>query len=476
MALTAAQIHGFSELFLKKGYDGRRTTPPFHKEMWEMCCSSEKQVAIAAPRSHAKSTAITHAYTLANIVFREKRHIVIVSATEALSVAFLGDIKNELLENQDLRDEFGFQRLLKESETEIVGAFEDGFHFRIVAKGSGQRPRGLKWRNTRPDLIVCDDLEDDEQILNKERRDKLKKWFKGALVPALSKTGVIRVVGTVLHFDSLLESLLNSRAWLSKRYRAHNEDFSFILWPEQWSEADLRAKRQELTDDGTPELYAQEYLNHPIDESTAFFKRGDIVPISNEDENLSYYFGIDLAVSTAQRADFTVIAVVGVNPTGRIKVVDIRRGRWDPLTTIEELFSAYQRYSPETIVIERGAIEKAIGPFLYAEMNKRGVFMNLRPETPTKDKISRAHSLQARMRAGGVEFDKEADWYPELEEEFLRFPRGKHDDIVDAVSWIGLVLDKLVEAPTNQELEDEEWEELFADEVFSIGRSAYTGY
>lgn len=441
-----------------------------------MCCSENRQVAIAAPRGHAKSTAITHAYVLANVLFREKKHVVIVSATEAQSVNFLGDIKNELVENEDLRELFGVKKITKDSETDVRVQFDDGEQFRIIAKGSEQKLRGLKWRNIRPDLIVGDDLEDDEQVLNKERRDKFKRWFFGALVPAVSSTGTIRVVGTVLHFDSLLENLMTNSAWHTKRYRAHNEDFSFILWPELWSEERLRAKRQELTDMGIPEAYAQEYLNHPIDEKTSFFNRGDLIDISNKDENLTYYFGVDLAVSQAQRADFTAIVVVGVSPSGKLKVVDVRRGRWDALQTIDELFEAYQRYNPETVVIERGAIEKAIGPFLYAEMNKRGVFINLRPETPTKDKMSRARSIQARMRAGGVEFDKDAHWYPDLEEEITRFPMGKHDDQVDALSWIGLVLDKLIEASTSQELEDEEWEELFADEMFSFGRNTYTGY
>ena len=50
MALTAAQIHGLSESLLKRNYDGSKPTPPFHKEMWEMCCSESPQVAIAAPR------------------------------------------------------------------------------------------------------------------------------------------------------------------------------------------------------------------------------------------------------------------------------------------------------------------------------------------------------------------------------------------------------------------------------------------
>jgi len=476
MALTAAQIHGLSESLLKKNYDDPKPTPPFHHEMWDLCCSDAKQVAIAAPRGHSKSTTITHAYVLANVLFREKKHVIIVSATEAQSVNFLGDIKNELIENEDLRELFDVRKIVKDSETDVRVQFGDGTQFRILAKGSEQKLRGLKWRNTRPDLIVGDDLEDDEQVLNKERRDKFKRWFFGALVPAISSSGTIRVVGTILHFDSLLENLMTNKAWVSKRYRAHNEDFSFILWPELWSRERLEAKRQELTDMGIPESYAQEYLNYPIDESTSFFNRGDFIEVKDRYENLTYYFGVDLAVSTAQRADFTAIAIVGVSPTGKIKLVDVRRGRWDALQTIDELFEAHQRYNPEVVVVERGAIEKAIGPFLYAEMNKRGVFINLRPETPTKDKMSRARGMQARMRAGGVEVDKDAYWYPDFEEEMLRFPRGRNDDQVDAFSWIGLLLDKLIEASTPQELEDEEWEEMWADEMYSFGRSSYTGY
>jgi len=476
MALTAAQVHGLSESLLKRGYDNPKPTPPFHKEMWELCCSEAKQVAIAAPRGHSKSTAITHAYVLANVLFRERQFVIIVSATESQSVLFLNDIKNEIINNEDLRELFGVQKLIKDSETDIIVQFDDGHQFRILAKGSEQKLRGLKWMGKRPDLVVGDDLEDDEQVLNKERREKFRNWFFGALVPCLSDTGIVRIVGTILHFDSLLENLLHNSAWISKRYRAHNEDFSFILWPEQWPEERLKAKRQEYVDIGYSEGYSQEYLNHPIDESTSFFKRDDFLPIKTWDENLTYYFGVDLAVSTAQKSDFTVIAVVGVNPEGKLRVVDVRKGRWDALQTIDELFSAHQRYNPELVVIERGAIEKAIGPFLYAEMNKRGVYMSLRPETPTKDKSSRARSLQARMRAGGVEFDMKAEWYPELEHEILRFPKGKHDDQVDALSWIGLVLDKLIEAPTYAEMEDEEWETEFADEMFSFGRNEYTGY
>jgi phage terminase large subunit-like protein len=95
---------------------------------------------------------------------------------------------------------------------------------------------------------------------------------------------------------------------------------------------------------------------------------------------------------------------------------------------------------------------------------------------PTKDKQTRARSFQARLRAGGVRFDKDADWYPTLEDEMVRFPRDKHDDQVDALSWIGLTLDKLQEAPTPVELAEEEWEEMEQTTYESQGRSWATGY
>jgi Phage-related terminase len=138
------------------------------------------------------------------------------------------------------------------------------------------------------------------------------------------------------------------------------------------------------------------------------------------------------------------------------------------------MFSVQQRYEPELFGMEKGMIERSLGPFLRAEMIKRGVYINIHYLPPTKDKQARARSLQARMRAGGVRFDKSADWYPALEQEMLRFPRDRHDDQVDALSWIGLMLDLFEEAPTKEELEEQEYEEMVNE--FPSGRSAVCGY
>ena len=82
------------------------------------------------------------------------------------------------------------------------------------------------------------------------------------------------------------------------------------------------------------------------------------------------------------------------------------------------------------------------------------------------------------MRAGGVKFDKGADWYQTLEDECLTFPRARHDDQVDALAYLGLLIDRIIEAPTKDELEEEaylqELHETGSD--LDSGRNDTTGY
>jgi predicted phage terminase large subunit-like protein len=494
--LDAATVNGFVGSLLHRKFDRAVATPSCHLEWWDLACSDEEYIAIAAPRNHAKSTSITFSWLLAALLFRQHSFAVIVSDTETQASLFLGEIKNELIENEDLIALFGVKKFNKLSETDIVVEMNDGHRFKVMAKGSEQKLRGLKWANKRPDLILCDDLENDEITNSAERRDKFRRWFYGALLPAKSDRGKVVVVGTILHMDSLLERLMpvtgskytvydglrmystKKGLWKAVKYKAHNEDYSKILWPERFSKEKLKSIRQGYLDQGMPDMYSQEYLNYPIDESNAYFRREDFIAQNENDkrEHLEFYAAADFAVSTRERSDYTVIAVVGIDQHGTLHVIDIRRGRWDAQDVINEIFSVHRRYRPKLFTVEAGVILKSIGPFLNEAQVKSGTFININPMVPTKDKQTRARSFQARLRAGGVRFDKDADWYPTLEDEMVRFPRDKHDDQVDALSWIGLTLDKLQEAPTPVELAEEEWEEMEQTTYESQGRSWATGY
>ena len=124
--LTSEQIYAFSQAFLVSRYDAPVKTPILHREMWDICCLPDPYVALAAPREHAKSTAITHAFCLANVLFRESRYVLIMSDTQEQAALFLADIKLELQENEELIEMFGFKRFWKDSVTDIICEMEDG--------------------------------------------------------------------------------------------------------------------------------------------------------------------------------------------------------------------------------------------------------------------------------------------------------------------------------------------------------------
>lgn len=496
--LTAELIYGFTNALLAPKFHDSVATPDFHLELWRLMCSDNRLVAAAAPRAHAKSTAITLAYTAAMICFKQVNHIMIVSDTEGQAVNFLENLKAEFIENDDLRSLFGVtNKLIKDSATEFIIQFRDGTFTRVIAKGSEQKIRGTLWRNTRPDLIVGDDLENDEIVMNEERRNKFKRWFYGALIPACSKDGKIRVVGTILHLDSLLENLMPELGakttkvdtlkqtsevlkggWLSIRYKAHNEDFSELLWPEQYDRAFFEEKRNGFIEIGFPEGYSQEYLNYPIDESTAYFKSKDFTPIDEDSQPEDFYIAADLAISQKDSAAYSVFAVCGMTADGRLRVRDIIRFRGDSLKIIDTIFELHLKYRPEMFFIEQENIARTLGPILNKEMEQRGLYPHIEPMTASQDKIKRARALQARMRSGMVEFDIEQDWFPVLQQEMLHFPRGKYMDQVDALAWIALGLDLTYQAPTNEELEEEEYQQELEDtsDYMMWGASSITGY
>lgn len=477
--LDAELMEGFVRTFLFERFDSPKATPRFHKELWQLCCANSPFVAVAAPRGHAKSSAGTLAFALAAVCFGFKDFVMIVSATEKQAVDHLQDIKVQLTENEALIEAFKIHGFSKDNEAEIVCHVGERI-FKIVGKGAGQKLRGIKWRNKRPNLVLVDDLEEDEQVRSKERRESLSNWFTSALLPIGSDECIFRVFGTILHEASLLQGLLKDSTWLSRVYRAHAafDDFSNILWPEKFSEQRLRVIRDQFINKHNSSGYAQEMLNIPMAETDRYFRPEWFIALREEDRGLPmrFYSAVDFAISQSERADRTAIVTVGILEDGRMVFVDCRAGRWDALEIIEQMFEVHTTFQPELFIAEEGAIKKSLGPFLNAEMLKTGIYINVVGRTPTKDKQSRARSLQARFRAGGVLCDKEAEWYSDFYEEMCTFPRGEHDDRVDAAAWIGLELASVTPSDSLAETEDEDyaWEE-FKSQLFQ-GRCATTGY
>lgn len=484
--LTAARIEAFAGMYLSPLYDEAAPTPDFHRECWDLYCGPAPAVAIAAPRGHAKSTALTHVYGLANVLFRVEPHVLLLSATEELAMGHLTDIAAELRENDDIRSDFGVRNFETDSKGEIIVKCDDGYLFRILARGSGQKLRGLKWRGRRPGLIIGDDLEEDEQVESADRREKFRRWVMRAVIPLLRRGGKMRWHGTILHEAAMLSNLMKDPAWTTRLYKAHAgfDDFTDILWPEQFDEARLREIRQRYIGQNDAPGYSQEYLNDPLDNSDAYLRRDDFLPMKPEDHEVDKKISAawDFAVSQAARADNTSCTVGGKDIRNLLHIVDQRKGKWDALQIIDEMFMVQIAWDPETHWVEDGVIWKSLAPMVHKEMQERDIWMNIVPLPSVKDKATRGRIFQRRHRGHGMRFDKDASWYPDYEFELLRFTenaKALRDDQFDSTS----LLCRGFETKADLE-EDDFWgeeEEEFDRESRRYakkadGRSSVTGY
>lgn len=503
--LTAAIVEGFATSCLTKYYDDASQFADFHREWWGLCCSDDKFVAICAPRGHSKSTTITITYTLAEVLFRQRKYVLIVADTEAQASLFLGQIKQILYDSSEIHQLFGLQmgskgvEFIKDTETDIIVKFQDQTQFRIVAKGAEQKLRGMLWNGQRPDLIVIDDLMNEELVANKDRRDKLRRWVYGSLIPCRSEKGIIRFVGTPMNLDDPLEALMpkeNAKTtiiedlktystkkigmWRSVKYRAHNFDYSAILWKERKTKAFFEELRNDFQEQGIPEVYACEYLCNPVDDSIRYFRKGDFLHMTEEDrkKNKTYYITADLAISQKDRADYTAIVVGGMDSNGQLHIVNVIRERLSGDEIVATLLAMQRIYNPLAVGIEDTQISKAIGPYLNRAMMEENTYMNVTMLKPHRqDKMQRARSIQARMRASMVKFDKQADWWLTFEDECMSFPRARHDDVVDALAYQGILIDSMSEGMTETEIEEDEYEREYAESGHNDhGRSEITGY
>ncbi len=484
--INAGLIESFSGTFLSPRYDDPKATPAFHREAWTLYSSPEKQVGCIAPRDHAKSTSLTFDYILAEVLFRTSDYVILIGSTEDKAAEQLSNISEELSGNADLRLQFGIKGFESEQKTDIIVVMNDGHRFRILARGAEQKIRGAMWNGKRPNLIVCDDMEDDEQVMNKDRRLKFRQWFFRAAKQALSKRGKIRIHGTILHEDSLLARLRKNKMWKMLFFKAHRSynDFSDLLWPERWTEQDLRDRRTEFEEDGDSGGYSQEFLNTPLDNAAAFLRKQDFLPMSAEDKEIQkkLFCGVDFAISKKDAANQTSFTVAGNCPRNLTHHVYNEAGRWDALEICDKFFEIDARFDHkiEAFFVEDGQIWLGLKSIIEREMQRRNRWLVIVPLKSITDKGVRGKVYQKKHRAGACRYDRDAEWYPSYEAELLTFTGvsdAKADDRFDSTS----ILHRGMEDYGDLDEEDFKPDELLEEEFESHRlrhheRASVTGY
>jgi len=399
----------------------------FHWELFQMVQQEKigKRIAIAAPRGHAKSTILSLIFPLWCIIAEKKCFIIIVSDTISQAVLHLSAIINELEQNEKLREDFG-NLVGKEKWTEAEILTTNGI--RTVAKGTGSKLRGLRNFAVRPDLIICDDLENDELVSTLEQRKKIYRWFTRALINTMDSEGDIVVIGTIIHYDSLLTKLLKKSGWESRIYRAIQDDRT-PLWPDKWDLQILQQRKQEI---GTL-AFNCEYMNNPADPDTQifqpqwfrFYQPGDI-----ENLDLSIYGALDPALSQHERADYSAFITIGIAEDSRIFVLDADLCRLSPRAVIEKLFNKFCRFHHLLIALETVAFQDVLRRWIEDLSSEQKLYLPIKEIKQFSDKIRRITRLSPLFERGIIYLRKEQHI---LLEQLEHFPRTAHDDGPDAL-------------------------------------------
>ena len=488
--LAAFDLAYFGRAYLPHYFT--RKSPAFHEELDELWSSGVmkgknpfrdakeiarldgSQQAIAAPRGHAKTTNFTFKDTLHAVLYQYKHYPILLSDSSEQAEGFLDDIKTELEDNPHILEDFG---ILKGDKVWRSSVILTKTGIKLEAIGSGKKIRGRRHRNWRPDLLVLDDIENDENVNTPEQRKKLKSWFYKAVSKAGDTYTDIMYIGTILHYDSLLSRVLVNPTYRTKKYRAV---LSFAtntaLW-EEWEriytnlfdedhEANawtfFQANEKEMLD-GTQVLWEEKnpyykLMQKRLSEGEASFNselQNDPIDPENADfseEWLDYYEpelmdfskpnfllvgANDPSLGKNKKADTSTIIDLALDlNTGYMYVLGASVEKRKPDVIIDDVIETHRRYKRDLkkgyykFGVETVQFQYFFKDVMAAKALEAGEYIPIEEIQSIANKELRIRSLQPFVKNKWIKFNRN---HKELIKQLTEFPMGANDDAPDGL-------------------------------------------
>ncbi|MGN7962173.1 phage terminase large subunit [Brucella sp. 22210] len=291
-------------------------------------------------------------------------------------------------------------------------------------------------------LLIDDPVKNREDAESEVIRKKTKDWYTSTAYTRLMPGGRIVVIQTRWHEDDLsgwLQSEHDHECWVVLDLPAINNDGE-ALWPEQYPVEALERIKRALP----PRDWSALYQQRPSPDSGDYFKREWIHTTEHlpPREQMLIYGASDYAV-TANGGDYTVHVVLGLDPDGRMYLLDLWRGQASSDVWVDAFCDLVAKWKPVGWAEETGQIKSGVGPFLIKRMMERGAYVARESFATRGDKAIRAQSIRGRMAMAGLYVHKDAPWLSDLISEMMSFPVGVHDDQVDALGLVGQLIDRM---------------------------------
>jgi predicted phage terminase large subunit-like protein len=483
--LASRSPRAFAEVYMQN-----TCNEPFsqmHEEIFslllEMTNNRKARLAIAAPRGHAKSTIVDLVYVLWCVLYHKERLILIASNTQEQAVTLLKDIKGQLKSNPLIVLDFPEICRGEKPKPWRDNKIQLPNGTMICVYGVGQNPRGIKHDRDRPGLIIADDLENEEQAESEEQRDKLRSWFSRTLLNTGHPHTNVVVIGTILHQDSLLATLVDhdrSPGWNGSKYKAVNQFCSNPQLWEKWAsifrthddykgvfgpdaaKLFFEANRQQMLE-GTKVLWADresyydlmvmretegprsfqsEKQNEPIDPQLCVFKEQDLMFWDDKYRDVQhliqcigskarFYGACDPSMGKNKRGDYTAIVVLMKDySTKIIYVIAADLSHLTPSGAIDKMTEYARMYGFERFAIESNNFQQLMVNELKQRIVAHGRRLIVHEITNRSNKQSRIMGLEPYVKQGYLRFSRK---HTLLLSQLTQFPLAKNDDGPDAL-------------------------------------------
>ncbi len=354
-------------------------------EIWDECAF------IAAPREHAKSTFFTFALPIWAVCHDLRKFILIISDTNDQATGFTLPIRAEFEDNARLKYDYvlTFSGPKKQNDYTINES-------RLLARGRGEKVRGQKHRQHRPDLAIADDCENDLNVQNPKQVKNLRNWLLRAVIGSMGDGFAFYMVGNLFHPKSVLSQFCadldenGNPRYISRIYRAILDPGTPAerpLWPDVWPLKRLLRKKALM---GSSAFNA-EMMNLVDDEDSHFkaewFRWYDRSEVNLDNMTIATF--VDPSAKSTENADFKAIVTVGLDRESMQMYVLHARIRRD---TVGGMFDAAYQHIDEyggVIGIESNMFEDFLHQAILESAKRHGRFLAWHPIRHTSNKITR---------------------------------------------------------------------------------------
>lgn len=411
-----------------------------HNELDLFMRSAGNRIHIELPRGHLKSHIITKGWSIQQILRNPNIRILVVNAVEENAVKFMRSIERYLGKGNLLEKVYGSFESQVWNQNEFIIRQRTEILDAPTLMGAGLQKT---LTSQHYDIIIADDLVEPDNSRTKEQRDKVYEFYL-SLHDLLEPNGKMVVIGTRYHQDDLYSKILEdhkeNKGWsiFIRNCWQDNEAWKTPIFPEKFTVEGLRAI---YSKPGGKYHFSAQYMNDPIDPDSADFKADQIKyydPTTAHPSSL--YLTVDPAISLSRDADYTAFIVAGMFADRRIRVVDYVHKRLIPSDLVDTIFELVKKWKLHRIGLETFAFQKTLKYDIQRKQRESGIFFSV-------DELGKRHSgrgeqilsKEARIRCLQPFFEQglveiRSDMAP-LIDELLAFPRGRHDDLIDALSY-----------------------------------------